>query len=234
MAEKRVSGNTRMSGEERIASILLKAKRHLRQVGHENFSPVEVAQDCGVSEATIYRYFASKQDLLERVAEFWVEELLASAPAPKKNESIYDRLFQVVRHSLWVIHSEPALSKFVLIVVRREPGFKSSRIYSLNKRFTLYTTEVVQDAIAQGIFRSDVPATMVRNMIFGTIEHEVWSYLLGDGDFSLDTSAKLISDIVFRGLAVEPPMNAEVFKRSLAAIEKGIKEIDVAVKKLQE
>ncbi|MBU0539412.1 MAG: TetR/AcrR family transcriptional regulator, partial [Gammaproteobacteria bacterium] len=77
MAEKRVSGNTRMSGEERIASILLKAKRHLRQVGHENFSPVEVAQDCGVSEATIYRYFASKQDLLERVAEFWVEELLA-------------------------------------------------------------------------------------------------------------------------------------------------------------
>jgi TetR/AcrR family fatty acid metabolism transcriptional regulator len=234
VAEKKLSSNTRMSKDERVASILLKAKQHLRQVGHENFSPVEVAQDCGVSEATIYRYFASKQDLLVRVAEFWVEELLAGSPVLNKNDSIYDRLRQVVRYSLWVIHSEPALSKFVLIVIRREPGFRASRIYSLNKRFTSNTTLVVQEAIDQGVFRNDVPPTMVRNMIFGTIEHEVWSYLLADGDFSLDESARLIADIVFKGLAVEPAINVETFNRSLAAIEKGVRDIDAAVAKLRD
>lgn len=233
MAEKKLGSSNRMSKDERVASILLEAKEHLRQVGHENFSPVEVAQECGVSEATIYRYFASKQDLLVRVAEFWVEELLAGAPVLNKSHSIYDRLRQVVRHSLWVIHSEPALSKFVLIVIRREPGFRSSRIYSLNKRFTANTTLVIQEAIEEGIFRNDVPATMVRNMIFGTIEHEVWSYLLADGQFSLDESARLIADIVFKGLAVAPAVNVEAFNRSLAAIEQGVKEIDGALKKLR-
>lgn len=233
MAEKKPSTNVRMSREDRIASILVKAKRHLGRVGHENFSPVEVAQDCGVSEATIYRYFASRHDLLVHVAEFWVEELLVGAPVLKEHDSIYNRLRQVIWYSLWVIYSEPALSKFVLMVIRSEPDFRSSRIYALNKRFTSHTKMVIEDAINQGVFRSDVPASMVRNMIFGTIEHEVWSYLQAGVDFSLDGSADLITDIVFKGLAVEPPVDVEVFNRSMAAIEKGVKEIDAAMKQLQ-
>ncbi|GAB3377115.1 TetR/AcrR family transcriptional regulator [Spongiibacter taiwanensis] len=232
-AEKgKVGATPRMSKDQRVANILTVAKRHFGKVGYENFSPVEVAQECGVSEATIYRYFASKQDLLERVAEFWVEELLLGAPNFKKHDNIYDRLREVIWYSLWVVHSEPELSKYIWMAIRSQPDFRSSRIYSLNRRFTAYTTNVIADAMAQGVFRADISARTVRNIIFGTIEHEVWSFVQGDGDFSLEASVETITGFVFRGLAVEAPVNVETFHRALARIQSGLQKIDGAVKQL--
>lgn len=233
MAKKKAIASIRMSRDDRVANILKVSKRHFDKVGYENFSPVEIAQECGVSEATIYRYFASKQDLLGQVAEFWVEELLLNAPNFKQHDNIFDRLKDVVGYTLKVVHSEPELSKYVWMVMRSQPEFRGSKIHALNRRFTSYTTDVISDAMAQGVFRSDISARTVRNIVFGTIEHEVWSFLHGDGDFSLEASAQTIASFVFRGLVVDAPVNVEVLNRALAGIRGGLAQIDAAVGQLK-
>jgi hypothetical protein len=38
-------------------------------------------------------------------------------------------------------------------------------------------------------------------MIYGGVEHNIWAFLRGEGDFSPDESADAITDIIYRGLA---------------------------------
>ena len=78
----------RLPRDHRIASILHTARVVLRERGSEQFLTSEVAQRCGVSEGTIYKYFSTKRELLQRVAEDWFEEFLTEDPPSNPDEPI--------------------------------------------------------------------------------------------------------------------------------------------------
>ncbi len=44
---------------------------------------------------------------------------------------------------------------------------------------------------------------LVRDMIYGCVEHHTWAYLRGEGDFRVDETADMITNVVYRGLAAE-------------------------------
>ena len=52
-----------------------------------------------------------------------------------------------------------------------------------------------------GLTQDDIAVRVIRDMIFGAIEHQTWAFLRGEGDFSVDESAGAIADIISRGLA---------------------------------
>lgn len=197
-------GSGRLSARLRIAEIEAAARQELAEKGYQNFQPSEVARRCGVSEATIYRYFPSKRDLLIKVAEDWTEEMLSIEPEIAREGDIFSRLRHVIRHSLWVIHSEPALSRFVLQELRPDPTYRLARIYDLNRRFTANVMSLVEEGIAAGKIRPGVSPGLVRNLIYGGIEHETWSYLRDEGDFDLDAAADGIANVIFHGLSTTP------------------------------
>ena len=191
----------RLAPEDRKAAILFAARRVLADAGYENFLPSDVAKRCGVSEATIYRYFPTKRDLLIQVAEDWFEDILRLEPDAATAPDTLGQLREVIWYSLSIVRQEPSLTRFVLMVLRSDSDYRSLRIYELNKRFTAVVTHVVEQAIASGIFRSDVSPTLVRDMIFGAIEHRTWAYLRG-GEFSIEDAAEGIAGIIFRGMMV--------------------------------
>lgn len=199
-AGKSMRQAARLAPRDRKAAILAAARRVLAETGYENFLPSDVAKRCGVSEATIYRYFPTKRDLLIQVAEDWFEEILQLEPEATTGGDTFSQLRQVVWYSLSIVRQAPALTRFVLLVLRSDVDYGSRRIYELNRRFTDVVTRVVEQAIASGVFRSDVSPTLIRDMIFGAVEHRTWAYLRG-GDFSIEDAADGIAGIIFRGMA---------------------------------
>ncbi len=198
----------RLPPNQRIARIEAAAREELAEKGYQNFSPIEVARRCGVSEATIYRYFPTKRDLLIKVAEDWFEELLAIEPAAGDNDDIAGRLRRLIHHSLWVIRSQPALSRFVMQELRPDPQYRTMRVFKLNRRFTSNITRVVEEAVASGKFRSGVSPLLVRDMIYGAVEHQTWSYLRGEGDFDIDAAADGIASLICHGMSTMPLSDA--------------------------
>lgn len=207
MSQAKLHKLSRLSPEVRIAEILMAARSVLRERGYESFLPAEVAGRCGVSEGTIYRYFPTKRDLLLRVAEQWIEELLAEMPEIVRYHNVFEQLRYVIWHSLAIVRKEPSLTRYILLELRSDPSYRSNRIYELNRKYASAVSDVVASAAASGVFRKDISERLVRNMIFGCIEHQIWSYLLGQGDFSLDQTADDIAGIVFRGMAVDTKTN---------------------------
>jgi len=45
---------------------------------------------------------------------------------------------------------------------------------------------------------------LVRDMIFGCVEHRTWAYLRGLGDIAVEETAVSIADVIYRGLATSP------------------------------
>jgi AcrR family transcriptional regulator len=193
--------NTRLKPDQRIAELVATARTLLAEVGYERFLPTEVARRCGVSEATVYRYFPTKRELLTRVAQEWFDELLGVEPGVAEYDSTYDRLSYVVRYSVEVVRKEPALTRFILNELRPDPDYRGTAIYELNRRFTGVVNGVVRDAIRSGDFRDDVSAELLRDMIFGAIEHQAWAYLRGEGDFSTKDTTEGITTVIYRGMA---------------------------------
>lgn len=194
----------RMPRDQRMAVILQAARAVLRERGYEQFVTVDVADACGISEGAIYKYFPTKRDLLIRVAEDWFEEFLTEHPAPSLDRPIRDRLFLVIWQAFEIIRREPALTRFVLMELRTDPGYREMRIFEQNKRITDKVMSVVRDGAAAGELRPDLPLALLRNTIFGAIEHETWAYLRGEGGFSAEDSASGLTDILMQGIAATP------------------------------
>jgi TetR/AcrR family transcriptional regulator, fatty acid metabolism regulator protein len=195
----------RLRPDERIAELVAAARTLLAEVGYERFLPAEVARRCDVSEATVYRYFPTKRELLVRVAETWFDEILvALEPGVTRQASTYERLRYVVRYAVEVVRREPTLTRFILNELRPDPEFRSTAIHQLNRRFTGVVSQVLRDAVARGDFRDDVSVELLRDMIFGGIEHRAWAYLRGEGDFSTDRVTDGITTVIYRGMAADP------------------------------
>lgn len=195
----------RLRPDERIAELVAASRVLLAEVGYEKFLPAEVARRCGVSEATVYRYFPTKRELLVRVAETWFDEILvALEPGVTQHDGTYEQLRYVVRYAVEVVRREPTLTRYIFNELRPAPDFRSSTIQQLNRRFTGVVSQVLRDAVARGDFRDDVPVELLRDMIFGAIEHQAWAYLRGEGDFATERTTDGITLVIYRGMAVDP------------------------------
>ncbi len=222
----------RLAPDARIAEIQAAARRELSQKGYQNFQPSEVARRCGVSEATVYRYFPTKRDLLIKVAEDWFEEVLAIEPEIAQKSDIFSRLRHVIRHSLRVIQIEPALSRFVLQELRPDPAYRTMRIFELNRRFTNNVIHLVNDAVAAGQFRPGVSPVLVRNLIYGAVEHQTWSFLRGEGDLDLDAAADGIADMIFHGVSATPIADARMLQPLVSKLASDVDSLRSEVRRL--
>jgi AcrR family transcriptional regulator len=174
----------------------------------------EIADKAGVVEGTIYRYFPTKRDLLIEVMEDWYEEMLADYDQHLKGiAGTRNRLrFMIWRH-LTVMHEEPMLCRLMMGEVRAGADYRRTAVYDLNRRYTQRTIAIIKEAVGTGEFSGDVPVTIVRDMIYGGIEHHCWAYLRGEGDFSPERAADEIVAIVYRGLAADQSRNPETLAR---------------------
>ncbi len=201
-AQPRRRARERLSRTERMADIMRCAGVILRESGDRDGLVAEIAKRLGIVEGTIYRYWATKRDLIIEVAEHWYEGMLAD----------YDRelagiagtkarlRFMIWRH-LTVMHDEPAMCRLVLDELRADAGYRKTSIYQLNRQYTQRTLAIVKEGIASRELRADVPLTIVRDMIYGGIEHHCWAYLRGEGKFSPERAADDIVAVVYLGIA---------------------------------
>jgi AcrR family transcriptional regulator len=224
----------RSTPDRRMSEIIAAARALLAEKGSENFVTTEVASRCGVSEATIFRYFPTKRDLLLKVTELWFAEILAEEPQGAPHPGTFDRLRQVIWRSLSIVRREPALTRYILMELRSDPTYRSMPVYELNRRFTSSVTSVVQEAVAAGEFRADVPAKLVRDMIFGCIEHRTWAYLRGEGDFSVDATADAIAQVIFRGMTIRPQRDDDGLASSIAVLEHTIESLQREIRLLKD
>ena len=210
----------RLPRAQRMADIMETAKAVFCEKGYSDAVLSEIAERAGVVEGTIYRYFTGKRDLLIKVVEHWYEDMLTDYDRQLAGiRGTWNRLrFMVWRH-LTVIHDDPEMCRLIFNELRSGNEYRETAVFELNREYTNRTLTIIQDAMDSGEFRAGIPLRIVRDMIYGGVEHHIWAFLRGEGDFSPEESADAITDIIHRGLV-----------RTGAAIDRG----EQAIRRLEE
>jgi len=210
----------RMPAEKRVSDIMSAARAVLAERGAQESFISDVAERAGVVEGSLYRFFSSKRDLIEKVAEHWYEETLADYSAHFDGvRGTRNRLHFIIHHHLSIIKKEPALARMVFQEFRPAKNYRSTRLFALNQAYTQRVVETVKLAIRDGEFRGDFSPALVRDMIFGGIEHRVWAFLRNEGDFDVNQTANAVTDFVCGALGTPDAEPANRVTAALSRIE---------------
>jgi hypothetical protein len=111
------------------------------------------------------------------------------------------------------------MCRLIFNELRSGPEYRGTAVFELNREYTQLTLAIIEEAVAAGEFRTGIPLRVVRDMIYGGIEHHAWSFLRGEGDFSPDAAADAITDIIYRGLANPEIVAAMAPDRAIRRLE---------------
>jgi AcrR family transcriptional regulator len=193
---------TRLPRERRERDILAAARAVFCERGYAEAGVAEIAARAQVVEGTLYKYFDSKRVLLERVLEGWYEGLLADyarhLPGIRGTRA---RLRYMIWRHLRTVRDDTPLARLVFLEVRAHDDYAGSTLYALNRRYTGLLGSVLSDGIAAGELRADVPARVVRDMVYGGLEHLSWRHLTGRGRLDIDREADDMLRLLWDGIA---------------------------------
>lgn len=192
----------RRARAERVDEILAAAREVFCEKGYALSAVSEIAARVGVVEGLVYKYFPSKRALLLEVLAQWYEALFDSCTRDlSATEGATARLHRVIWRHLRAVEQNPLLCRLMFLEVRSERDYRGSRLHALNRRYTQLLIGVLEEGIAAGAFRRDLPLPLLRDLIYGGIEHQAWNYLCGRGALDVERLAAQISSLVLCGIA---------------------------------
>ncbi|WP_178130672.1 TetR/AcrR family transcriptional regulator [Reyranella sp. CPCC 100927] len=186
---------------DRRAAILAAARTAFAQKGFAGASIIEIARACDIADGTIYKYFASKQDLLFNVMRQFYEGLIADVEAGVAQQStLAARLRLLVRRQIEAFVEDEDLCRLFIREVRTADDYPDSPLHDLNRRYTSIVVRILETGIAAGEVRADLKPRLVRDMLYGAIEHIAWKAVSRGGRLRIEQTTDQLLGIVLDGI----------------------------------
>jgi AcrR family transcriptional regulator len=191
--------------QDRSEAILDAAELVLVRVGYAEASVGEVARLAGISDGLIYRYFEGKQDLRDQVlARFYGRVLAQAQIAIAEQKKFHARLLALVETHLAAFRDDQALCRLFIAEVRVAADYPGSPLQELNRRYTRLLLRVLRQGVLEGAVSPHVDARLVRDMLYGGMEHVTWRSVNKGGTLDISATARSIVRLMLLGLLAGP------------------------------
>ena len=195
-------------------SILEAAESIFGEKGFHEATISDIAKKAHVSEATIYDYFSCKEELLFSIpAEISLQHQKKNREILEYVQGAANKLRILIYRHLSLYASNPDYANVSMLILKTNRNFLKTEAYKVIQASARITTEVLQEGVKSGEFRSDIKPSLVRAMIWGTIEHLVIRKSLLGKPEDLLSLADDIYYTVLKGILVprkEPALNVHV------------------------
>ena len=194
--------NSKVLKNPRKGAAILRAAQHIfAKKGFQTATVSDIAQKAKVSEATIYEYFSSKEELLFSIPAETIREY------HEKNREILPHIqgaanklrFLIQRH-LGLYGDNPDYATVVMLILKGSRNFLKTNAYKIVQSSARNYIQVFEEGIQNGEFRSDINPYLVRALIWGSIEHLVTRKSLLGKPEDLLALADDIYDTIFIGI----------------------------------
>jgi AcrR family transcriptional regulator len=187
--------------QRRATEIFHAARDVFLEKGFQRASVSEIAARVGVVEGLVYSYFPTKRDLLNEVLRGMYTPLIQDvADGFARISGLRSRLRFLVWRHLRVYVEEPGLSRIVLHEVRTSTEYFESVLHDLQVSYTSFLLRTIREAVEQGELPPETDAEMVRGMVYGGIEHLMWSVLYGHRAVDVERTADQYTALLLGGL----------------------------------
>ncbi|TCS84544.1 TetR/AcrR family transcriptional regulator [Tepidibacillus fermentans] len=150
----------RMKKEEREQQILEAARKVFNEKGYNGATTIEIAQEAGITEVTLFRYFSSKQDMFMKAIEPILTETLQQVIRTSNGLSSKERIKQILQDRITLISKHYQLIKMVLM----EDQF-------VDELPSVHIVSKMADLLKQAITEMEIPKEkeeVILRMVMGT------------------------------------------------------------------
>ncbi|MEK4028608.1 MULTISPECIES: TetR/AcrR family transcriptional regulator [Bacillaceae] len=171
--------------------------------GYHQAQVAKIAKQAGVADGTIYLYFKNKEDILislfqEKMGSFVkkIQEALAG-----KNTAA-EKLLLLVDHHFTMLSEDRHLAVVTQLELRQSNKELRLKINAVLKGYLLLIDEILKEGIEKDEFRPSLNVQLARQMIFGTIDETVTTWVMNDQKYSLPALAPEVGDMLLNGFSI--------------------------------
>ena len=173
----------------------------LAQKEFSSITTAEIAKKAGVTEALIYKYFEDKRGLLHQVLREYLEQYLVQFERDLKGiKGALNKIRKLIWGHISVYSANRVFARILFLEVRNHLDYYSSDTYQIIKAYSKILLEIIEEGVGNGEIRSDVPPKLIRQVIFGSIEHVCLTGVIFKGEISPDDLTEDLCKFVFRGI----------------------------------
>ena len=196
-----ISRSPRGKNSDKHPRILDAAVKVFARKGFFQARVAEIAREAEVADGTIYLYFKNKDDLLISIFEEKMRQVIASfRSAIARETDARARLRCLIRMHLEGFQAYPELAAVLQVELRQSSRFmREYEKVELRQYFDLIGDIVVQGQ-GEGLFRQDLPLSLVKRMIFGTLDEVVSTWVMAGSSYDLEGLAKPLLDLFLGGI----------------------------------
>jgi len=176
----------------------------LRVFGENGFEATTISAICkaaNISDATLYEYFDSKEEVLFSIPEIYTRrELERMQEISRYVHSPTEKLRVIIQGYLEFYEKNRMYTSVALLTLKGNRKFLQAPAYAVIQQASRSIVEVFNEGVSTGVFREDVDGYLVRNMVLGFIEHLTIQWLLVGRPESISGYRDIIFDMVMKAI----------------------------------
>lgn len=189
---------------EKYDAIIEAAVKVIAQHGYHNSQVTKIAREAQVADGTIYLYFENKDDILISVFRTKMTDFVEQVRKKiEEVETAEEKLYQLVHMHFKQIISNHDLAIVTQIELRQSNRKIRKGIGSTLKKYHQLIEEVIEVGIKEGTFHQAIDVRLMRQMIFGTLDETVTSWVMKDMKYDLLKVVQPIYFLIANGVKVK-------------------------------
>jgi len=173
--------------------------------GFHNARVSEIAREAGVADGTIYIYFKNKDEILIKVFEESLAEIIRRVEKELKNEQ--DALLKIKRF-IWMhlelLEENQALAEVLQVELRQSHKFMKEYTPAHFLEYLNIIAGMVREGQQAGVIRPEISPGIFKRALFGALDEiSLHRVLRNKGKSYSKVSAEQLCDIFLKGIARE-------------------------------
>ncbi len=169
--------------------------------GYHQAQVSKIAKEAGVADGTIYLYFKNKEDILVSVFRekmgIFVDNLEYIV---KEDTTTSEKLRKMILNHFQVLHEDRHLAIVTQLELRQSGKILRFRINEVLKEYLDLLDLILKEGIETGEIDGTFDVRLTRQMVFGTIDETITSWVMNDQKYDLMKLAPEVYRLIMNGL----------------------------------
>lgn len=174
--------------------------------GYHQAQVSKIAKQAGVADGTIYLYFKNKEDILislfqEKMGQF-IEKLEETI---RTKQSATEQLQLLIENHFRILSEDLHLAIVTQLELRQSNKELRLKINDVLKGYLKLIDHILESGITSGEFDQKLDVRLARQMIFGTIDETVTTWVMNEQKYNLVALAPKVRNLLIHGLRMNNP-----------------------------
>ncbi len=170
--------------------------------GYHHAQVSKIAKQAGVADGTIYLYFKNKEAILISLFEEKMGQFVRSIRSRMAGkENAVEQLEVLIESHFYMLSEDYHLAIVTQLELRQSNKDIRLKINKVLKEYLLLVDEILHNGVKKEIFSEELDIRLARQMVFGTIDEVVTTWVINEQKYDITKLAPEIHSLLVKALS---------------------------------